>query len=147
MQWLLVPFVMVAAALNTVQSGANAQLAKSLGQPWAGAIVVYVVGLVGVAVAMAIAGPGLPSLEKLAQTPWGAWLGGLMGGVYVICMLTAAEPLGAATFSALSVTAGLVTSVALDHFGLVGFKEHPASLWRLVGVAMMIGGVGLVARF
>jgi bacterial/archaeal transporter family-2 protein len=45
------------------------------------------------------------------------------------------------------VTAAVVVSLALDHFGLVGFEEHRASPWRLLGAALMIAGVGLVAPF
>jgi transporter family-2 protein len=45
------------------------------------------------------------------------------------------------------VTAAVVVSLALDHFGLVGFEEHRANPWRLLGAALMIAGVALVARF
>jgi bacterial/archaeal transporter family-2 protein len=47
----------------------------------------------------------------------------------------------------LSVTAALITSIALDHFGLVGFKEHPVGWWRVLGCGLMIAGIGLVARY
>jgi len=45
------------------------------------------------------------------------------------------------------VTAGVVTSILLDNFGWVGFERHPASLWRILGGCLMVGGVALVALF
>jgi transporter family-2 protein len=55
--------------------------------------------------------------------------------------------LGAATLTALIVTGQLVCSVALDHFGLVGFDQHAASLGRIAGCLLMICGFVLIARF
>jgi transporter family-2 protein len=36
--------------------------------------------------------------------------------------------------------------VLLDHFGLVGFKIHPAGPWRLVGVGLLLAGAAIVLR-
>ena len=47
----------------------------------------------------------------------------------------------------LSVTAALTTSIAMDHFGLVGFKQHAAGLGRLTGGALMIGGLIMISLF
>ena len=58
-----------------------------------------------------------------------------------------AEKLGAGVFIGLTVTAAIVTSVAMDHFGLVGFKQHAASWPRLLGAALMIGGLTLVSKY
>ena len=62
-------------------------------------------------------------------------------------MLLFAHRIGAGAFMGLSVTAALITSVALDHFGLVGFKEHPVGWWRILGSGLMIAGIGLVAKY
>jgi transporter family-2 protein len=43
------------------------------------------------------------------------------------------------------VTSSVCASIVLDHFGLVGFQEHAASWGRIVGAALMIAGVWLVA--
>ncbi len=44
------------------------------------------------------------------------------------------------------VTAAVVVSLALDHFGQVGFEVHRAGLWRIVGAGLMVAGVVLIAR-
>lgn len=147
MEWLILPFVALSGALNAVQSGANARLAKALGQPWWAAVAVYATGLCGVGVALAAVRAGWPGWDKAAEAPWWAWTGGLLGAVYVIGMLMFAERLGSAVFTGVTVTAGLVASLALDHYGLVGFRQHPLNLWRGIGAALMLGGLGLIARF
>ena len=62
-------------------------------------------------------------------------------------MVYFAEKLGAAIFTGLTVTAAIVTSVLLDQFGLVGFKEHAVGIWRVIGCVLMIGGLALISIF
>ena len=133
--------------LNTVQSGSNATLAKTLHQPILAALVVT---LVNVLVYLAIApfiGLHWPKAAAFADVPWWAWLGGAFGGIYVLASIFFAEKLGGGVFIGLTVTAGVITSVVMDHYGLVGFKQHTASWPRIIGAALMIGGLALVASF
>lgn len=76
-----------------------------------------------------------------------AWLGGLCGGVYVLAVIFIADKVGAAVFTGLAVTAAIVTSVLLDHFGLVGFQVHAAGIGRIVGAVLMVAGLSLVCAF
>ncbi len=141
-------FALLAGVATAIEPGQNAGLAKSLARPLLAGVVSLVVSIATIAVAMLVTGQfGLPGADRLAQVPWWAWLGGLMSAGLTMAQLYISKAIGAATFLGLIVTAGVVTSILLDHFGLVGFKEHPASLWRLLGGGLMIGGVGLVARF
>ncbi|MBM7114048.1 DMT family transporter [Archangium primigenium] len=146
MQWLLIPFVILSGVLNSLQTGNNTQLGKSLEQPIAAAFIVYTVGILTLAVSAPFLGFSFSAYSRVGQAPWWAWLGGIFGAIYIIAMQYTTDRVGAGTFTGLTVTAALVTTVALDHFGWLGLKEHPATLWRLVGCALMIGGVTLVAR-
>src|SRR6185437_9563435 len=47
----------------------------------------------------------------------------------------------------LTVTAAIVTSLMLDHFGLVGLPRHPPGACRILGAALMMSGLGLIATF
>ena len=69
-----------------------------------------------------------------------------MGAVLITAQLYVAQQLGSALFAAIFVTATLVTSVTLDHFGLVGFKQHSATWLRLGGITLMVIGVALVSK-
>jgi transporter family-2 protein len=79
--------------------------------------------------------------------PWWAWFGGIMGGGIILAQFFIARQIGAATFLRLFVTAGVITSLLLDHFGWVGFDQHRAGLCRILGAVLMISGVALIGFF
>jgi bacterial/archaeal transporter family-2 protein len=81
------------------------------------------------------------------QGPWWAWFGGFCGAVSLLSQPIAAPRLGAATYIGLFITASSVMSVIFDHFGWLGFSEHPAGIGRVVGCALMVIGIGLISLF
>ncbi len=147
MNLLFLVFAAFGGVCNTVQSGANAQLKKSLDQPFVATAVVYGTGLLGVLLVSLFAHTAKPDASKLAATPWWAWVGGTLSIVSTMAGLLLAKKLGSALFTSLSLTAALVTSVLLDHFGWVGFERHAASPWRLVGCGLLVSGIVLISKF
>ena len=73
-------------------------------------------------------------------------MGGVVGACYIMAAVTFANKLGAAGWLGVVVTGQILTSVALDHFGLVGFDVHPVSPWRAVGVGLLLAGAAIVLR-
>jgi len=136
-----------AGAANPAQAGANAQLKKSVDNALFSAVVVYFSGLLGVMLIQLIVRHSWPGAGKLAQTPWWAWTGGLLSIAATLAGITFAQKMGSGVFTGITVTASLMTSILLDNFGWVGFKVHPASWPRLVGCALMIAGLWMVAKF
>ena len=146
MQWLLLAFAAATGVLNTIQAGSNTTLGKTTGTPvWSTAIVFAVALCTTIAVGLVSGQRVAPG--TLSQLPWWAWIGGCFGALYVLCMMIVANKVGAAVFMALTVTAAIVTSMAMDHFGLMGFEPHPAGLGRIAGALAIIVGVGLIAAF
>lgn len=88
----------------------------------------------------------MPSIEKAIEAPWWAWIGGFFGASYGVAAVILAQPLGAATLTALLVTGQLLCSVLLDHFGWFGFEIHPANWMRVAGCVLMVGGLTLISR-
>jgi len=147
MTWLLYLFAAAAGAVSTALSGSNATLSKTLAQPMTAGLIVQLVTIVAlVAAGLVYGGLGWPTTDKFGQLPWWAWLGGLGGAMILLAQLLVARKIGAAPYLSITVTAGVVVSIALDHFGLLGFTRNPAQLARLIGGAMMIVGVILVSR-
>ena len=146
--WYLYGIVFLAGIANAVQPGQNATLAKGFSQPLTAGLVVGILAAVTILVVGLLSGRlAWPTQQEAASIPWWAWFGGLLGGSVVITQLLLARQIGAGAFLGLLVTAGVVTSILLDHFGWVGFAVHPATLWRILGGILMIGGVALVAIF
>lgn len=146
MLWVIYLVALAAGAANPFQSGANAQLNKQLGQPiWAG-VIVYATGLAGMLLVQVIFGRVFP-WSKAGEVSWWAWLGGLVSIASTMAGLTLAQRLGSGLFTGLSITAAVITSVMLDQFGWLGFRQHAASPARLAGCGLLIAGLWLVARF
>ena len=140
-------FVTIAGALNAVQSGSNATLARSLGRPWLVGVLVSLITAAAMVIGVLVTGARMPEPGRFGDAPWWAWIGGLCGGAYVVSTLFFAGSMGAGLFTGLTIVAGIVASIAVDHFGLVGFQQHSASLLRIAGASLMIAGLVLVARF
>ena len=135
----------VGAAL-VVQIGLNAALRVQFGSAAWAAAVNFVIGTVGLlAFALASRAP-TPTFAQAAAVPWCAALGGLLGAAYVASSTVLGPRLGAATFTALVVGAQMIASLVVDHYGLVGFQENAATLWRVVGAVLIVVGVVLVTR-
>jgi transporter family-2 protein len=143
-------FVLIAVGAgvtSALQSGTNNALQKALGtQLWTVSIVSVVTLAVSLVLSLA-AGERLPSGQAVAQTPWWAWTGGVLGIVFVLATVYASPRLGAGLFVALIVTASTVAALVLDHFGWMGFEVHPAGIGRIAGALLMVAGVALIAKF
>lgn len=147
MIWLITLIALAAGAANPFQSGTNAELNKQLGQPVLTGIIVYASGLAALLLVQLLIHKPVPSQAQIHQVPWWAWLGGIISLASTLAGLAFAQKLGSGLFTGLTITASIVVSVALDHFGLIGFRQHTASPARLAGCGLMIAGLWLVSRF
>jgi transporter family-2 protein len=143
---VLLLIAILIGALLPVQTGLNAQLRTFLGNPVTTALVSFGVGAIGLLVAVLSLGIPMPLGAAWSQTAWWQWTGGLLGAIYIAGVVVLAPRLGAGTLIAAVVGGQMVASLVLDHFGLVGFPEHPISGLRLVGATLVILGVALIQR-
>jgi transporter family-2 protein len=140
--WSYLLFALAAGAMLPIQFGINAQLAEWLGGSVRAAFVSFVVGATALLVAVLVASRGWP--DRAGDAPWWVWTGGLLGAFYVLGSIVTAPKLGAATLVALILAGQALASLAVDHFGWVGFDEQPITLLRVVGMLVLAGGVVLV---
>ncbi|MFF8799060.1 MULTISPECIES: DMT family transporter [unclassified Methylobacterium] len=145
---ILIPSALaVAAGVSIViQQVLNANLRTALNSAaWSG-FASYAVGLACMALlALALRDP-LPSMATAARIPWWGWAGGLFGALFIGLAIVLVPQLGAATFIALLVAGQMLASVAFDHFGWMGLAQRPLDGPRLIGVALLVGGVILIRR-
>ncbi len=135
-------FALLAGAMLPVQFGINAQLANWVGGSVRAALVSFVVGAAGLLVAVLVTARGWP--DRAGDAPWWVWIGGLLGAFYVLGSIVTAPKLGAATLVALILAGQAIASLLVDHYGWVGFEEHPITALRVVGIVLLAGGVVLV---
>ena len=89
----------------------------------------------------------MPTGKGIAGMPWWAPLGGLIGSFAVIMGLLFVNKVGAGPFAGLTITANILMSLAIDHFGMFGMEQHSLNVWRVVGGVLMTGGIVLIAMF
>lgn len=138
------PFIVIGGVLQAFGAPMNGQLKASVQNPWlASAISFGLVAMVFIA-AFAVMPKPLPTTEGIKTMPWWAPLGGLVGVVAVYAGLTLVNKVGAGPYTALTVTAALITSLAIDQFGLFNMQVHAINAWRICGALLLIAGVGLI---
>jgi transporter family-2 protein len=143
----IVPFIILGGALQTCGAAMNSQLYKHMINPWlASAISAAVVAVFFVAAFLVRPRP-LPTHSDAMSMPWWAVIGGLVGAVQVYAGLTLVHRVGAGAFMGLTVSAALIMSLVIDHFGWLRVHPHPMTPGRAVGGALMVAGIALITRF
>lgn len=135
---------LIIGACVPTQAGINHQLRQWLGSPVLAAVVNFLVGscfLMVFALATRIL---MPFGRSLDGSPWWIWIGGIVGAVFVTSAIITAPKLGATTLLSLVVAGQMTASILLDHFGLLGYQIQPITSLRILGVALILGGVVLV---
>jgi bacterial/archaeal transporter family-2 protein len=141
------PFIFIAGMLQAVGAAMGGELNKSLVNPWlATAISFMLVFFTTVALFMCMPKP-LPTVGDFATMPWWAPLGGIVGAVAVFAGFILIQKLGAGPVNGITITANILASLAIDHFGLLRMEQHSMNPMRAVGAALMVAGVTLIAKF
>lgn len=139
-------FIVIGGALQACGAPMNAQLKNSLRNPWLASVISFGVILAFFACVFVVQPRPLPSVRDMAAMPWWAPLGGLVGAVQVFAGLTLVDRVGAGPFMAFVVSAALITSIAIDHFGWFHMPVHTVTLGKTLGGVLMIVGIALITR-
>jgi len=142
--WPHLMAAMVGAGL-TVQVGMNATVRFAIGSPVLAAIVNFVVGLAALILVAVVSGARWPPGSAAVVPAW-AWLGGLLGALYVASTTVLGPRLGAAALLALTLAGQMVAALLVDHYGVIGFPQSPVTPTRLLGAALLVAGVLLIMR-
>jgi bacterial/archaeal transporter family-2 protein len=141
------PFIILAGALQALGAVMSAQLRVSLSNSWLALTVLFTLNAFFFAALFAVLPRPLPTLEGISTMPWWAPLAGLTGAVAVFAGLALIDKLGAGPVNGLIITANLLASLAIDHFGLMNMPVHALNVWRIIGGAFMTVGIILISRY
>ena len=144
--WLY-PIILIAGALQAWGPPMNGALRQSLINPWLASVVSFLPIVALLLILFLCLPQPLPTAEGVNHMPWWAPLGGLAGSLAVIAGLLFVDKVGAGAFAGLTITANILMSLAVDQFGLFGMPVHQLNVWRMIGGALMVGGIALIATF
>jgi bacterial/archaeal transporter family-2 protein len=144
METLFVPLSLLAGGLLAVQAGANTQLSKSTGSPFAATTIqVFIAGtlllLVAAVTGTVAAFGGLPHVPA-----WHA-IGGLATAIYVASTIILFPRLGAVVTVGLFIAGQMLASLALDTLGVLGVpQQHPDATTIVGTLAVLAGATAIV---
>lgn len=146
-QILFLILALLAGIMIPFQSAINAQLGKALQSPYYSALTVFVVAAIGIFIYIVLSRFATPSAEQFSSAPVWSYLGGVLGGAYILLIVICAPKLGIGNVTVLVLLGQIPSAVLIDHFGLLGFLVHTLNWKRLEGVVFMAAGVYLFRKF
>lgn len=137
---------LLCGALIPVHAGMNAELSRAAGHPLWATLLSFSVSFICLMAGLAWLRPAMPDASSLLSAPPWAWVGGLVGVIYVMATMMLIPRFGAAAFIAAVVAGQMTMALILDQNGFLGNANRPADLFRITGAALTILGV-LVMQF
>lgn len=131
-----------AAAGIPVMAALNGTLSRQLGSTPAAAVVLFVVALAGAAAVLVLSGDAVRLAGIDLSTPL-LFGGGLIVCAYVLSVTHLAPRFGVANTILFVMTAQVVTSSVVDHYGLFGATVRPVGTMRLLGLTLLLAGLAL----
>ncbi len=129
-----------------VQFLINARLSDGFGNALWATMISFIVGTLGLlAWILATRQAGAASWSGALALPWWAWLGGLMGAVYVAVTIISVPAIGPTALVVLLIFGQMVAGTVLDHFGILTERD-PVSFSKLLGLGLVFAGTWLVVR-
>ncbi len=141
---LAIGLAALGGAVLPLQVLINARLGQGLGNAsWATAVS-FVIGTLGLLVWISLSRQQADWPGALAL-PWWAWVGGLLGAVYVSLTIVTVPVLGATALVVLLILGQMVAGTLLDHFGVLT-PVQPVNGAKLLGLGLVLAGTWLVVK-
>ncbi|GAB4541458.1 MAG: DMT family transporter [Ruegeria sp.] len=135
--------IMLAAGIGVpILAALNAALGKLIGSPTVAAVILFAVAFAASALVMLL-GPGTQAVAKVAHTPRHLLLAGVLIAFYVLSITHVAPHFGVGNAVFFVLLGQLISTAAIDHFGLFGAQVTPLTLMRAGGIAVMAVGVAI----
>lgn len=129
------------------QSAINNRLLVSVSSPWVMSTISFMVGTLCLAIlTWATEGTVLFDPILFSTEPAWLWTGGLLGVVAMTTTVLLLPIIGALYSTALNLTAQVMTTMVIDHFGFFGVAVYPAGPWRLTGAIIVVVAAVLAVR-
>jgi bacterial/archaeal transporter family-2 protein len=130
-----------------VMAASNSTLAKSLGNPLVGTMIVFQMAVFLLLIITMLTRSPVPSLRDCLQVDWKVWLGGCIVVLNLLIFSTVPRRIGIANMVVLFTAGQLLSSVLAENFGLLRFPVHAINWQRVVGLVLLIAGVVLIKKF
>jgi transporter family-2 protein len=147
MRYILMLATLFIGTLLPVQAVLNTKLGKQTGGPLISSMLSFLVGLIGLFILNLLVNyTAMSNMKLLSVSPRYLWSGGLLGAIYVSCVIFINQQQGVALTFALAVAGQIFISLLIDHFGLLGAFVRPMSMTKVIGALLIIAGLFLIKK-
>jgi transporter family-2 protein len=145
-QWLWRLAGIGAGMVMSIQAAVNGQLGVVLHSPLHAAFVSFFVGSVTLIVIVGIKERSYKNvIEPVMQSaPWWVWIGGVLGGLYVLINVHLVGKIGTGQTVVLALFGQIAGSLLVEQFGLLKSAKSRIVPIQIVGLLVMLGGVILI---
>ncbi len=135
--------IMLVAGIGIpILAALNAALGRLIGSPNTAAVILFAVAFAASALVMLLL-PGGQAFAKAAQAPKHLFLAGVLIAFYVLSITHVAPHFGVGNAVFFVLLGQLISTAAIDHFGLFGAQVTPLTLMRAGGITVMAIGVAI----
>ena len=142
-------YVYIAAALVigmfvSLQPPINSYVAKTLNSPLLAALISITTTLIVISTLWIFLAKGSGEISQIKSLPWWAFLGGIVGVVFVAGSIYVAPNTGIALFFVCAVAGQLFGASVIDQVGAFGLPVKPMNAIKLAGLFLVLVGAILV---
>lgn len=150
-QWLWRITGIITGMLSAIQTAVNGHLGTVLKKPILAAAISFGVGMVVlmiVSIITLLARKENPvPHEKRDIYPWWIWIGGILGGIYILVNVYLSGTLGTGITIIVLLIGSTCGGLLIDHFGLFGTERKKINVMKVIGVGLMIFGAATIKLF
>lgn len=139
----------VTGALGATQTTINGRLGRVLDSPLHAAFISFLIGTICLFFIVLVVHRSFTAIKRAVGRgkPWWIWLGGAMGGLFVLGNAYLAPIIGTGQTVVFALLGQITGGLLVDQFGLLGAKRKPVVAVQLLGLLVLIGGVVLIRLF
>lgn len=148
-QWLWRLVGVLAGMLLAVQFAINGELGKVLQSSTHAALVSFLVGTTMLIIMVGIMDRSYANIKKAIResAPWWVWIGGILGGLYILINVYLVEQIGTGQTVVLVLFGQIAGSLLVEQFGLFRSYKNQIIPVQILGLIVMIVGVFLIRIF
>jgi bacterial/archaeal transporter family-2 protein len=138
-----------AGTLMSIAAAINGQLGLVLDSPFHAAFVSFFVGTVTLLILVGLKERSYANIkEPIKQSaPWWVWIGGIIGGLYVLINVYLVGKIGTGETVVLALFGQIIGSLLVQQFGLLKSVKNRIVPIQIFGLILMLGGVFLIESF
>lgn len=138
-----------AGMLMSIQAAINGQLGMVLTSPFQAAFVSFFIGSVTLVILVGLKERSYVNIKEPIKrsAPWWVWIGGIIGGLYVLINVYLVGQIGTGQTVVLALFGQIAGSLLVQQFGLLKSVKNRIVPIQIFGLIIMLGGVSLIKLF